>query len=273
MNLIVHPDTSNALRSIAAHLPQSLLLTGEVGVGLETIARSLSKHILGILQPLNAKAEHDDEAGLISIEMVRRLYDQTRAKHIVDQVVIIDDADRMSNGAQAAFLKLLEEPNSHIHFILTSHNPQRILPTIHSRVEHCHILPISIQQTTDFIQQLNVQDKTKQAQLAFIGQGLPAELIRLAKNDVYFSKRAGQMGDARNFLQSSSYDKALIIQKYKNSRADSLNLIDSALQILKRSISSRPQRSIIIQLELLLDIRENLLMNFNVGLQLTRFML
>lgn len=273
MTSILHPDTEKTVAAISRNMPQALLLTGESGTGLFTIAKSLSPTRLSIVQPLDTKGEVDEKNGLISVEMTRKLYEQTRTKQIKNHIVLIDNVDRMSNSAQAAFLKLLEEPGKHIHFVLTSHNPQRILPTIHSRVEHLHIRPITKAQTMTLIQDLGVEDAKKVAQLLFIAEGLPAELHRLVNDEAYFSACALRMGDARNFLQAGPYDKMRLIQKYKNGRAESISLVNGMIRILRRNLSSHPQYAAIRQLDLLLDIHEKLLMNFNVSLQLARFVL
>jgi len=273
MSLSIHPETAKLFQAVAGHLPQSLLLTGEKGVGLSTIARTFPGQLLATLVPQNTKGDPDEEAGVISVETVRRLYEQTRMKRTKTGIVLIDGADHMSSGAQAAFLKLLEEPNPHIHFILTAHDPQRLLPTIHSRVEKLVILPITSTQTEEFIVALGVKEAKKIMQLRFIAEGLPAELARLAENTDYFARKAAFVGDARTFLQESSYEKMRLIQKYKQEREDAVHLVDGAIRILRRSLSAKPQAAVISRLELLLDIREKLLMNFNASLQLTRFVL
>ncbi len=51
------------------------------------------------------------------------------------QVVIIDEAERLTEEASAALLKLLEEPADRTLFILVSANPWAIHPTIRSRCQ------------------------------------------------------------------------------------------------------------------------------------------
>jgi DNA polymerase III subunit delta' len=51
------------------------------------------------------------------------------------RVVIVSEADMMNQQAQNAFLKTLEEPHENTLIILTSSNPARLLPTIHSRTQ------------------------------------------------------------------------------------------------------------------------------------------
>ncbi len=254
--------------------PQSLLLSGHSGVGLLTIARVLAGgDISDELHPKDSKDNTDDQSGTISVEMIRGLYDKTRAKYTKKQVIIIDNADRMSHGAQSAFLKLLEEPNSQIHFILTAHAPQKLLPTIRSRVQHSVVPSLSAEQTVDFIGSLQVNDPKKKAQLQFIAEGLPAELTRLQGNDAYFARRAEIIGDARDLLQADAYRKLLVVQEYRSSREDALQLTESALQILRRSVSAKPQSQVVTQLERLLDTQERIAANHNISLQLAKFVL
>lgn len=274
MTLIVHPTAQKKLDQLAQDLPQSVLLSGERGVGLYTIARGLAgSNFAGELRPQDAKEHNDNENGTIKVEMIRGLYDHTRAKHTTHQIIVIDDADRMSHGAQNAFLKLLEEPNSHIHFILTSHNPQRLLPTIRSRVQHTHIQPATPAQTAEHIAMLDVTDQTRKAQLSFIAEGLPAEISRLVVDEDYFKERARIIGDARTFLQADKYGRLVIVQRYRADRVVALQFIDSTLQILRRSISAKPQQPLITQLDKLLEARERISANHNIALQLARFVI
>ena len=273
-SLVIHPTSQKRLDILKEHLPQSLFLTGERGVGLLTIARELAqKQLVSIVCPQDAKEHIDNQNGTITVEMIRRLYDQTRAKHTSRQIVIIDDADRMSLGAQSAFLKLLEEPNAQIYFILTSHVPGKLLPTIQSRVQQIMIHPAAHQQTPAYIEQLGITDTVKKTQLHFIAEGLPAEIARLIADEDYFKERAKIMTDARALLQSSPYEQLLIIQNYQSDRVTALRLIDSMLLVARRSLSAKPQTGLVKQLERLLDIQTNIQNNHSVRLQLTRYML
>ena len=57
------------------------------------------------------------------------------------QLVIIDDAHRLTPEASNAFLKLLEEPTGQVIFVLITSQPQELLPTISSRGQHISFLP------------------------------------------------------------------------------------------------------------------------------------
>lgn len=272
-SLVLHPTSELLLSAIANHLPHGLLLQGSEGVGLFTIAHQLSGHsTAAIVEPKNTKGDVD-HSGTITVEAIRQLYDQTRAKHTGRWVVIIDDADRMSHGAQSAFLKLLEEPNEGTHFILTSHQPERLLSTIMSRVQSLTIQPVTADQSLHFIANLGITDQKHRIQLRYIADGLPAELHRLIHNPKLFDARAAVIGDARDFLQADSYKKALIVQKYKTDRNAALQLVDGTIAILRKTLSAKPEDRIIKQLQLLLIIKERLQTNANVALQLMQFVL
>lgn len=273
MTLSAHSSTNAFIKRAEQNdLPQSLLLSGASGVGLYTIAKVLGGNkIATVVVPEDKKGLPDPVSGTITVEIIRRLYEQTRTKQTSARVVIIDDAERMSRSAQSAFLKLLEEPGLHVRFILTSHAPHLLLATVRSRLQQFVVQPVSKEQSSAFLETLNIGDLTKKAQLQFIAGGLPAELTRLAENDEYFNQRAQIMGDARDFLQADAYKKLLVAQKYQADRAQSLRLIDSALLIGRRSLSAKPQPKLLHQLEQLLATRENIAANYSVRLQLAKF--
>lgn len=54
---------------------------------------------------------------------------------------IIQDAERMNDSAQNAFLRTLEEPPAGALFLLLTHNPRALLPTTRSRVIEIALLP------------------------------------------------------------------------------------------------------------------------------------
>src|SRR6185503_18085939 len=58
-------------------------------------------------------------------------------------VVIIDTADELERGAANALLKNLEEPPRDTIFLLVSHAPGRLLPTIRSRCRFLNFRALS----------------------------------------------------------------------------------------------------------------------------------
>ena len=65
------------------------------------------------------------------------------------KVYLLFDTDNMQQGAQNAFLKVLEEPPQNILFILTCENAENLLPTIRSRATVFHLSSTSSGQIQD----------------------------------------------------------------------------------------------------------------------------
>lgn len=70
--------------------------------------------------------------------MIRRL--TTRPTMGDRRAIIVDAADDMEKGAVNALLKALEEPPAGTYFLLITHQPGRLLPTVRSR---CRVLRFS----------------------------------------------------------------------------------------------------------------------------------
>ena len=274
MEILLHPVTKRQLEATRSNLPQSLLLAGKSGVGLYSIALFLAgKEHASTLQPKNAKGEIDSKVGTIGIEAIRELYEQTRTKQTTRRVVVLDNAERMSKGAQAAFLKLLEEPNASTHFILTSHQPSQLLATIRSRVRQLTVQPLTDTQTQEFIaRQHGIADK-KKVQLQFIAPGLPAEIFRLIADDAYFDTKAKIILDARTLLQADTYQKLRIAYAYRSDRESALLLIDGAMTILNHTLRTKPQQGLVQQLEQFLRAKERITANQSIALNLAQIVL
>jgi len=60
------------------------------------------------------------------------------------KIYIIDEVHMLSNAAFNALLKTMEEPPSHVKFILCTTEPHKVLPTIQSRCQRFDFRPISI---------------------------------------------------------------------------------------------------------------------------------
>jgi len=272
---LIHPASESTLSLLMADLPQSLLLTGPEGIGLSTVATYIAHTVNG--QVIIILPEKDDKVdtdkGTITVKSIRALYDQTRTIQTGKLVIIIDYAERMATSAQNAFLKLLEEPGTNVHFILATHTPSKLLPTITSRTQLLELRPLNRTQTDDFLNRLDIKDAAKRSQLLFMADGLPAELYRLVSDVEYFEGAAQIVRDARDLLQDTPYKKLLIAQKYKDNREGALQLLTTAARILQKSISAKPQISLIAQIDDLLFAHQQIKANGNIRLCLARFVL
>ncbi|HEY8886192.1 MAG TPA: AAA family ATPase [Candidatus Microsaccharimonas sp.] len=273
-NAYIHPHTQQRLDILVRDLPQSIVLTGPEGVGLSSIvsyiADTLQTKPIYILPEKDEKV--DIEKGVITVDVIRRLYAMTKTIETGIRFIVIDYAERMGVQAQNAFLKLLEEPGKNTHFILLTHAASKLLPTIRSRVQLIEVHPITLAQSEALLDTLKVNDATKRSQLLFIAAGLPAALTLLASDDKAFQSRAQIIRDARTFIQGTMYDRLKLSLSYKDNREGSLTLLLDGMKLLQGSLKSGNNPEQVKIISALLKAHERIEANGNVRLQLASAM-
>lgn len=275
MKPLINPVSEKLINSLVLNLPGSILITGDYGIGLGTIGRYIAK--LAKVTPTIILPEKDEkidlEKGIISADIMRRIYDDVRIKIPGKRIFIIDYAERATAQAQNAFLKLLEEPGDDIHFILISHSTTKILPTILSRVHSINLKPITLDQSVKLLDDLKVTDQVKKSQLLFMAAGLPAEITRLVADQKYFDNRTMIIRDAREMLRGSLYQKLLVSHRYKDNRINALLLLNDMLKIIKKSIDDNPSADMISRIDIILRAYEKIESNGNIRLVLARMVI
>lgn len=124
-------------------IPQSILIHGPYGMGKTSIARILAKAIVSndsdILE-MNAAAAR-------GIDDIRELAESTVFSGLSgNKVYILDELHQMTQQAQSALLKEIEEPRPGIYFILCTTDFPKLLDTIRSR---CTKLEVRILEESD----------------------------------------------------------------------------------------------------------------------------
>lgn len=229
--LVLNPATQKLLTAYLNSPAHALLLTGDEGAGLGATAHDLAAKLAGNAQLVTVIAP---EKGLISIERVRHLYEQTRSVQQGRRCIVIDDADAMSVDAQNALLKLLEEPVENVHFILTTHHVSHLLATVLSRTQHIGVLPITEAESKQILAGHELTD-TQQLQALFLAAGKPAELTRLASDQEYLTAKSTVVTDARSFIQADDYSRLVIIKKYTD-RTAALQFLAMCAKLLTFSL-------------------------------------
>lgn len=128
-------------------MTHSWLITGPPGSGRSNLAYAFAAELLGGADDPRTAAQvaarsHPDLAVLatdrviISIDEVRHLVSQSQFSPSVApyRVIVIEDADRMTERTSNVLLKALEEPPPRTVWILCAPNAADLIPTIRSRV-------------------------------------------------------------------------------------------------------------------------------------------
>ena len=218
----------NAVKS--GKLAHAYLFCGPRGVGKTTCARIFAKAINCLTptadgeacghcescQAFNEQRSFNifelDAASNNSVEHIKTLMEQTRIPPQVGKykVFIIDEVHMLSTAAFNAFLKTLEEPPSHVIFILATTEKHKILPTILSRCQIYDFERMTVRNTINHLK--SVAEK----------EGIQYEEQALA---VIAEKADGGMRDALSiFDQAASFCQGNIT--YQKVIED-LNVLDS----------------------------------------------
>src|SRR2546421_6622346 len=172
----------NAYRS--GRIPHAWLIGGPQGIGKATLAYRMARFVLAHRNPTTSDVQDAEtlqldpshpvarhvaagaHGGLLALERTLNDRGVMRTVITVDEtretiaffgstaavegwrVCIVDSVDELNPNAANALLKILEEPPQQSLFLLVSHAPARLLPTILSR---CRKLPLRTLATSEVV--------------------------------------------------------------------------------------------------------------------------
>ena len=179
--LFGHHEAEQALLSAyrSGRIPHAWLIGGPQGIGKATLAYRMARFVLSHGQPLTPAVQHAEtlaidpdvavarqvaagsHGGLLVLERTANDRGVMRTVITVDEtretisffgstaaaegwrVCIVDTVDELNPNAANALLKILEEPPQRSLFLLVSHAPARVLPTIQSRCRKLRLRPLA----------------------------------------------------------------------------------------------------------------------------------
>lgn len=139
-------------------------------------------HLLTRL-PKNADKPDQELARSIRIEQVRELQGRlaTKPARSTRRVIVIDAVDDLERAGANALLKSLEEPPAGTIFLLISHAPGRLLPTIRSRCRLLRFNPLSDAEVAGIVRAAMPEaDEAEVAALVRAGGGSPGHALEFA---------------------------------------------------------------------------------------------
>lgn len=127
-------DTISTIEEMLSDIdscPHTFLLHGPTGCGKTTIARIIAKE----LGCVGSDYHELDSAHFRGIDTVREIRKQAMYFPTEGPVTvwIVDEVHKMTNDAQNALLKILEDTPSHVYFVLATTDPQKLIKTVRGR--------------------------------------------------------------------------------------------------------------------------------------------
>jgi DNA polymerase-3 subunit delta' len=227
-----HPAARAALEGAWAsgRMHHAWLLTGPDGVGKRAFAMAAARMALAgapsmdvpdddqavrllaagshpdfrLLEPA-LTARGDRRSTVIAVDEVRVMQSVLHLAPSIAQwrVVVIDPADAMHAPTANALLKSLEEPPPRTLFLLVSHAPGRLLPTIRSRCRRLLFRPLPPDATRALLRDaLPERDEAELDRLAALADGAPGRALALA------GLEAGGLVDALDTIARAGPERA-----------------------------------------------------------------
>ena len=256
--LLLHETTRRRLESFAGRPSHALLISGPAGAGKKHLARRLAAGLFEVdpdkleSHPYLQIIRKPEDKTEIPIDSARRLIKNISLKvpgapRPINRIAIIEDADLLSGEAQNALLKLLEEPPAATLLILTSSQPQNILPTVSSRLQNINVQPATLAQSQEFFGRTYQTAEIDSAwRLSRGAAGLLTAL--LAEGAQHTMKTAVE--EAKKVIALKDYERLSYIQavaKDKTRFTALLNALSRILNVLQQAnINNKPATSRIL---------------------------
>ena len=210
INLFEHKEIFNQLYKLSKNdtLPNKILLSGEKGIGKSTLAYHLINFVLSENEehPYNCenniinlnnksykliKNKSNPNFHLIDVLEEKKNIDINQIRELIinlnkssfnnkKRFVLIDNIELLNLNSINALLKILEEPNENINFILINNN-KRVLPTLKSRCLNFKVFLTKDQSIRIVNQLLNDDINTIINNKLFDYYATPGKLFKLIK--------------------------------------------------------------------------------------------
>lgn len=188
-------------------VPHALLFVGPAGAGQREVARALAadlncprgapacgacstcRRIASGVHP--ASRDFVPEGASHVVDAVREEWIPAATRSLVEgtrKVLRVEAADRMNDGAQNAFLKVLEEPPPSVTWILEAEDVDALLETVVSRCRRIDFTLWTPEHLAAYADRLGIPEEERAAAVR-AAMGLPNRLVELADPDVAAARR------------------------------------------------------------------------------------
>lgn len=142
------------------------------------------------------------------------------------KIYVVPEAEKMTEAAQNALLKTIEEPPEYGVVILLTSNISELLPTIQSRCLTLEFRPLSTATVEAFLrEQCQVPDYLAKASAAF-AQGNLGKAVRYAKSEEFIERKDQILSLLRNVDQMDLSEMLAVIKDLGTRKDETRDYID-----------------------------------------------
>ena len=181
---------------------------------------------------LTSKKEKRSNIPIGDIRELKRIFSLSGAG-TQTRVVVIQEADQMSDEAANAFLKLLEEPSRDMLFILCAASKDLLLPTILSRTQAIGFAPVSPTILRPFLASKKIGQELAETMMD-IASGRPGILMRLLSDEKYLDEEKEFLKKISEIIEKKDLPEAFRLTE--KSAADEylmIKTIESIVHLLR----------------------------------------
>ena len=167
------------------------------------------------------------EKNRIGVDEIREISEKITTKATKNRFILVLNAKTLTDSAENALLKSLEEPKLNYHFVIFTTTTESLLPTILSRAEIFYL------RTLNVLENPVLGDEKQKALARELLTANPDELINLSN----------QLSDKKHS---------------KSPREDALKIVALAIEIAEKSYFATKNSAYLKKLEKLLTLSDNL---------------
>lgn len=222
-------------------ISHAYIFSGEEGSGKKTVADIFAAALMcggeekpcgGCMSCMQAESRNHPDIIYVTHEKSRMSVEEIRTQIVEDiiirpfnggrKVYIVDEADRMTEQAQNALLKTIEEPPEYAVIILLTANTGAFLQTILSRCVTLQFKPLSNQLISEYLMKNEGLPDYYAGVCASFSGGSLGRAIRYAKNAEFEQTKAEVLGFVKN-IDESSFDAIMNIVARLSKRKEALD--------------------------------------------------
>lgn len=192
----------------SGRIPHFFIIAGPVGTGKTTLAKIITKKVIGAADTMEINAANKN-----GVDDIRELIEKMKFKPVFPskhRVVVMDEAHQLTNSAQNALLTETEDVPNHVFYIFCTSALNKIIPALQRRAYIITPLPLKsedvknlVVKAKEFANAPDIAEDSLVEQLEQMGITSPGLILQACER--YFSGISAE-NSVNNFLGESKID-------------------------------------------------------------------